>query len=88
MKLNKLALGLSGGIVWGLVIFIATLWIVGIEGGKTLVLLEKFYWGYSVSIAGAFIGLAYGFVDGFIAGWLTALLYNLFSREKVAVSET
>ena len=79
MKLNPKALALAGGIFWGLAVLIATFWLLILgSGGMTISLLGKFYFGYSLSIGGAFIGLAWGFVDGLICGYLFALLYNLF----------
>jgi len=83
MKLNKVACGLAAGIIWGLTIFIATIWvIVSGGGGQHLELLNRFYLGYSVSYGGSFLGLIYGFIDGFVVGWVFALLYNLFVRPK------
>jgi hypothetical protein len=82
MKLNIKALGLSTGIVWGIGIFLLTLWflVMGYEG-KTLLKLSKVYLGYSVSYLGALVGLIWGFVDGFIGGAVVAWLYNKFSKE-------
>lgn len=80
MKLHNTAFGLASGIVWGLTVFVATAWIMLKGGGTTLVLLEQFYVGYSVSWPGALIGLVYGFVNGFIWGWLIVWLYNCFSK--------
>lgn len=82
MKLDVKAIGLAGGILWGLSVFLATIWIVIKGGGFTLMKLSQFYIGYSVSIPGAFIGGIYGFVHGFIAALIFALLYNLFVKEK------
>lgn len=83
MKLSIKALGLTSGILWGLTVFITTLWIIVIDSpGNTLGLLHKFYFGYSVSWAGAFIGLIWGFVDGFICGSIFAWLYNLLVKDK------
>jgi len=79
MKLHKPAFGLATGIVMGLCIFICTVWVMLKGGGNTFVLLEQFYVGYSISWAGAFIGLGWGFVSGFIGGWVFALLYNIFA---------
>jgi len=78
MKLNTKAFALTAGIIWGISIFIATIWIL-ISGsqGKTISLLGVFYFGYSCSIGGAFIGLIWGFVDGLIVGFIFAWLYNL-----------
>jgi len=82
LKLGKLAFGLALGITLGLAILIATLWIVIAKGeGVHIILLSRFYPGYSVTVGGAFIGFVWGFIDGFIAGWLIALLYNLFSKK-------
>ncbi len=83
MKLNKVACGLAAGIVWGLTVFIATIWvIVSGGGGQHLMLLDRFYIGYSVSFGGSFLGLIYGFIDGFVVGWIFALLYNVFAGSK------
>lgn len=85
MKLDKLAMGLSIGIMWGLMVFAATLWVVIAKGeGAHLILLNRFYLGYTITVAGGFIGFLWGFVDGFIAGWIIAFFYNLFSRSKKA----
>ncbi len=80
MKLHNTAFALVSGILWGLWIFVATIWVILKGGGTTLVLLEQFYIGYSVTWLGAFIGLVYGFVSGFICGWLFAWLYNCFAK--------
>ncbi len=81
MALNKKAFALTCGILWGLTVFIATLWIMIKGGGNHLQLLEQFYFGYSVSWLGAFVGLIYGFIDAFICGWIFAWLYNKFLKE-------
>ena len=80
VKINKVSLGLSLGILWGATVFLATLWIMARGGGQTLIVLKQFYFGYSVSFVGALLGLVYGFVDGFIGGWLIGLLYNAFDK--------
>ena len=83
MELNKTAMGLAAGILWGCGVLFATVWIVMRGGeGEHLALLNRFYLGYRVTIPGAFIGLVYGFIDGFIGGWLLALLYNIFAKPK------
>jgi hypothetical protein len=83
MKLNKLALGLAGGIIWGAAVFLATIFLLLMGGqGQTLSKLNAFYFGYSFSYLGSLVGLVWGFVEGFIIGWLFGLLYNVFSKEK------
>lgn len=79
MKLDRKAFGLAAGILWGLGVFLCTLWAVYLGGGEHLALLGKFYLGYSISVLGALVGLVWGFVDGFICGWLFAWLYNRFA---------
>jgi hypothetical protein len=80
MKLRVRAFGLSVGIVWGLGIFVATLWAAAQGRGSTLVLLKSFYSGYSISFGGAIVGLIWGLVDGFICGVLIAWLYNILHK--------
>ena len=82
MKLDKKALALTSGILWGLIVLVATLWVIWRGGGNTLALLDKFYFGYSISYLGAIIGLIYGFVNGFICGWIFAWLYNCFVKSS------
>ncbi len=81
MELRKRALGLSFGIVWGLVIMLGTWWLLlrGSKGG-VVSKLSTYYIGYSYSWEGAIIGFIWGFVDGFIAGVLIAGFYNFFTR--------
>lgn len=81
MKINIKALALSIGIVWGLAVFLLTVWflIMGYNG-NLLAKLGSVYLGYSVSWLGAFIGLIYGFVDGLIGGALLGFLYNKFAK--------
>ncbi|MBI5286623.1 MAG: bacteriophage holin [Deltaproteobacteria bacterium] len=82
MTLDRTALGLSFGILWGATVFLATLWIYAIGGGDTMALLKQFYFGYSITPVGAVIGLVYGFIDGFICGWVLAYLYNRLAKKQ------
>jgi len=81
MKINIKALALSIGIVWGLAVFLLTVWflIMGYSG-DLLAKLGSVYLGYSVSWLGAFVGLIYGFVDGLIGGALLGFFYNKFAK--------
>jgi hypothetical protein len=78
-RLNAVVYGTVTGIALGLLIFISTMWLV-IKGGDVvgpnLVLLGQYFIGYKVTVLGSFIGLAYGFVAGFILGFGVAMLYN------------
>lgn len=78
MKLRVRAFGLSMGTVWGLGIFVLTLWAMMADRGRTLTYLEGYYVGYTVSFGGAIAGLVWGFVTGFIVGSALAWMYNKF----------
>ena len=84
MKLKVLGAGVAGGVVSGLAIFILTLFILFHSTGEHLALLTAIYWGYDVSVAGAFLGLGYGFIDGFIGGAIFAWVYNLLAGKEAA----
>jgi hypothetical protein len=80
-RLNAVVSGLVTGVILGLVIFVATNWLL-LKGGEPvgphLALLGQFFLGYTVSFWGSVVGLVYGFVTGFIAGYMVAFLYNFF----------
>ncbi|MEZ5428806.1 MAG: hypothetical protein R2747_21355 [Pyrinomonadaceae bacterium] len=79
-KLDGVALGISVGTIFGLLIFLATNILVfkgGDEIGPNLVLLNQYFLGYEVTPVGSLIGLFYGFVTGFVLGWLSAVIRNL-----------
>jgi hypothetical protein len=94
LRLNATVQALVVGIVAGLIIFVATNWLVlqgghiGPEGerivGPHLSLLSQFFVGYRVTFLGSLIGFAYGFVCGFVVGYFVARIYNLVVdlREK------
>jgi protoporphyrinogen oxidase len=79
-RMDKIGLATAVGSVCGLLIFLATIWIV-IKGGVErfyLQLLGQYLLGYTVTVKGALIGMAYGFSWGFLFGWLFAYLRNFF----------
>jgi hypothetical protein len=80
MQLDKKALGLAVGLMWGAAVALATAWVMLRGGGQHLELLGKFYIGYDVSPLGIVVGLVYGFVDGFIGGWILGWLYNRLAK--------
>jgi hypothetical protein len=81
IRLNAMVQGIATGLVAGLVLFVATNWLVFKGGpvvGPNLALLGQFFIGYRVTFVGSLIGFAYACVTGFTAGFLVARLYNLF----------
>jgi hypothetical protein len=85
-RLNAKILGLTLGILLGLVIFIGTNWLL-IKGGHItpdgryvvgphLQLLSQFFIGYKVSFLGSIIGFFYGFALGTLCGTAIGWIYN------------
>ncbi len=86
MKLNVKAFALACGLIWGLGLFFLTWWIIAFDGATgDVTFIGRFYRGYSISQAGSFYGLVWGFFDGLIGGAIFAWLYNLLT-EKSKVS--
>ena len=79
-RLDKFAFALASGTVLGFWMYLATIFLV-IKGGDVtgphLLLLVQVFAGYTVTIKGAFLALGYGFIWGFLLGWLFAYLRNL-----------
>ena len=79
-RIDKLGFATALGSVFGLMVFLTTVLCI-IKGGKVvypyLELLNQYFFGYTVTIKGAFIGAAYSFSWGFLFGWLFAYLRNL-----------
>jgi len=88
MKLDVRAFALACGLLWGLGLFCITLWIVLFEGQAPAdgppPFLGLIYRGYRLNTQGAFIGLAWAFVDGLIGGAVLAWVYNLLRRKSAA----
>jgi hypothetical protein len=79
MKLNVLAFGLAGGLLWGLGVFCLTWWVMAFEGAThDLLVLGHIYRGFTISPLGSVIGLAWGLCDGFFCGLILAVVYNFF----------
>ena len=67
------------GTMGGLVLFLATAWLLIRDGqnvGATLGLLSNYYPGYSVTWPGAVVGFVYGALTGALAGGALAWIYN------------
>jgi hypothetical protein len=79
LRLNATVQGIVTGLAVGLVLFIATNWLI-FKGGEVvgphLTLLSQFFIGYRVTFFGSLIGFGYGFVVGFTGGYLIARIYN------------
>jgi protoporphyrinogen oxidase len=88
LKLDRLSFGISMGATAGVLLFFATLALVGKGGavvGPNLQLLSQFFPGYSVTMSGSLLGLGYGFVGGFVGGCSFALLRNFIMFFYIAM---
>jgi len=80
-RMDKLGFATAVGATCAMLLFAATMMLVlrGDHAAQpTLHLLREYFIGYRVTKAGAFIGVAYAFVWGFMFGWLFSYLRNLF----------
>jgi hypothetical protein len=84
-RLNARAWGLALGLLCGIGLFIATNILI-LKGGPVvgphLGLLGAYLPGYRVTFAGSWIGLGYGIVIGYGAGWLMGRVYNTLVRHE------
>ncbi|HEY2805912.1 MAG TPA: hypothetical protein VGI92_08640 [Gemmatimonadales bacterium] len=76
--LHKRGFGIALGAASGLFVFAATaiLLLRHEPDAIRLGILCEYFYGYTVSWAGAFIGLAWGFFAGYVAGWFAAFVRN------------
>jgi len=84
------AWGIATGLVLGLGLFGATLWLVikgGVDRGQHLGRLGQIFPGYDVSVRGAIFGLLYAFVVGYALGRMLAPRTQLSLAERQAELE-
>lgn len=88
MKLNLKAFAITCALVWGLMIFLLTLWIMLFDGATgEATFIGRVYRGYTITPQGCFIGLLWGLVDGAIGGAIFAWLYNTLVPSGTATRE-
>jgi len=80
-QLNALAAALTLGLGWGLCLFLWTLVALKWQMGTAFLSLIDWYPGYEMTTQGAFVGLVWGFVDGFVSTYIIVWVYNFFSRK-------
>ena len=88
--LDKRAFGVAIGVATGLVIFAVTAIDLSMHSSPWLGLglLGEYLLGYTVSWAGAFVGLLWGFAVGFCAGWFVAFVRNLVMAVSLFILQT
>jgi hypothetical protein len=87
---HKTALGFALGIVCGSAIFLLTVFHVLLQptDAPDIGLLRQYFYGYEVSWKGACVGLFWGVVSGFVAGWFIAFVRNLVIAVRVLTLRT
>jgi hypothetical protein len=79
LRVNARLWGITFGLVAGMVLFVATNFLI-LRGGGTvgphLALLGVFLPGYRVTFIGSLIGFVYLFVIGYALGRLVGTVYN------------
>ena len=77
--IDRRALGLAVGATGALALVLLTIasLVMDAEGRFPLKLLANYFLGYRVSLPGAAVGAAWGFVTGFCGGWFLAFVRNL-----------
>jgi len=78
-KMQAGVLAVVCGLIGGLGIFIATVWLLlegGPQVGAHLQLLSNYFIGYSVTWRGSFVGFFYGALTGGVLGWTIGYIYN------------
>jgi len=76
MKFNIKAFALSSGLMYGLILFVSTCWLMARGYSNQETLLSMVYPAFTISPLGSLLGLIYGFFDGVIIGAVFAWLYN------------
>lgn len=79
--LHKAAFGIAIGTTAALAVAAVTLLHVIVQPTSSqapnLILLRQFFYGYSVSWQGVFVGAFWAGVAGFVMGWFAAFVRNL-----------
>jgi protoporphyrinogen oxidase len=89
-RIDEVGLGSAFSVVSALYVFLPTAWLLVTGNEKSalnLQLLSQYFIGYDVSWSGAFVGLLYGSVVGFILGWSMAFLRNRLLKLCVYVTK-
>jgi hypothetical protein len=79
IRLEAVVQGVVTGVLAGLGVFVATIWLClkgGTVVGPNLALLGQFFIGYKVTFLGSLVGFAWGFAYGFAGGYVVSSLYN------------
>jgi hypothetical protein len=85
VRLRARLMALVFGMVGGVGLLVATLWLAirgGPKVGQHLGLLANYFPGYEVTWTGSLIGFCYGALTGAVIGWSIASIYNYISERR------
>lgn len=87
--IHKRAFGVAVGTAAALLVLGVTLFHLLLDPPEpNLELLANYFYGYSVSWGGLFIGTAWAFMVGFVGGWFVAFCRNMVIAISVFVTRT
>lgn len=86
-SVHKLAIGIAIGTFCGMALFALTVFHIVVQPPRAfpIGLLGQYFSGYEVSWKGAALGLFWGFISGFVAGWFVAFVRNLVIAIRLTV---
>lgn len=80
--LDAKRLGLAGGVVGALLVFLLTLMSLYTGfGTMSLTMISDLYLGYTITWSGALLGGIYGFIQTYVYFYLLAVFYNYFGKK-------
>ena len=84
-KLSVIGLGLSVGLAWGLAVLAGGILALIFSGWANVQEFTEFmnliYSGWGMSFGQTLIMAIWAFSQGFVAGFLIAIFYNIFSKK-------
>ena len=81
MKRDAKRAVLTGGIVWGVMVFLMTLMSLYFGYGTAFLKgVASIYPGYNVSLGGSVVGLVYGFLDVYIGVYTVVWVYKKLGK--------
>jgi|RhiMetdeSRZDD1v2_1073273.scaffolds.fasta_scaffold3032333_1 hypothetical protein len=87
--LHKRALGVAVGATVAMVVFAVTVFhIIARPIDIPIDLVSQYFYGYDTTWRGALIGVWWGFISGFVAGWFLAFLRNFMVATWIFVVRT
>jgi hypothetical protein len=75
---HKRALGIAVGVTLGASVAIVTAFHVAVQPANApdVGLLAHYFYGYTVTSPGIFVGFLWGFASGFVTGWFVGFVRN------------